>query len=94
MKIISRIDVTAGRATTTLTYWGSTALDAFYLEHRRCGELDAGVKDDRVWMTCTCGARGTAMSEKAVTFGMPGSVVFDMDMQGGPLPPGVHPRRT
>jgi len=46
VKIISRIDVTAGRATTTLTYWGLTALDAFYLEHRRCGELDAGVDDD------------------------------------------------
>jgi hypothetical protein len=28
----------------------------FYLEHHRCGELDAGVEDDHVWMTCTCGA--------------------------------------
>jgi len=27
-------------------------LDAFYLEHRRCGELE----DERVWMTCECGA--------------------------------------
>jgi hypothetical protein len=32
------------------------ALDAFYLEHRRCGEPGRGVEDDRVWMTCTCGA--------------------------------------
>ena len=32
------------------------ALDAFYQEHRRCGELDGGVKGDRVWMTCSCGA--------------------------------------
>ena len=32
------------------------ALDAFYLEHRLCGELDSGVEGDRVWMTCTCGA--------------------------------------
>ena len=32
------------------------ALDAFYLEHQRCGELESGVEDDRVWMTCTCGA--------------------------------------
>jgi len=31
-------------------------LDAFLQEHRRCGELDAGVEDDRVWMTRTCGA--------------------------------------
>jgi len=32
------------------------ALNAFYLEHRRCGDLDGGVEGDRVWMTCTCGA--------------------------------------
>jgi hypothetical protein len=25
-------------------------LDAFYLEHERCGELDSGVKDGRVWV--------------------------------------------
>ena len=32
------------------------ALYAFYLEHRRCGDLDSGVEGDRVWMTCSCGA--------------------------------------
>jgi hypothetical protein len=32
------------------------ALYAFLQEHRRCGELDGEVDDDRVWMTCTCGA--------------------------------------
>ena len=32
------------------------ALDAFLQEHRRCGELDGGVEDDRVWMACDCGA--------------------------------------
>jgi hypothetical protein len=32
-------------------------LDAFYQEHRRCGELETGVGDERLWMTCTCGAR-------------------------------------
>ena len=32
------------------------ALDAFLQEHRHCGELDAGVEDLRVWMTCDCGA--------------------------------------
>jgi hypothetical protein len=32
-------------------------LRAFCLEHENCGELDTGVEGDRVWMTCTCGAR-------------------------------------
>ncbi len=32
-------------------------LDAFYLEHRGCGEPDAGVEGERVWMACECGAR-------------------------------------
>ena len=31
-------------------------LDAFYLEHRECGELDAGVEGERVWMSCACAA--------------------------------------
>jgi hypothetical protein len=26
-----------------------------------------------------------------VTFGIPGRVIFDMDLGGAPLPPGVHP---
>jgi len=30
-------------------------LDAFYLEHRRCGDLDGGVDGDQVWMACDCG---------------------------------------
>lgn len=31
---------------------------AFFREHRDCGELDAAVVgDDRVCVTCTCGAR-------------------------------------
>lgn len=32
------------------------ALAAFAQEHRRCGELDAAVERDRVWLTCDCGA--------------------------------------
>src|SRR5215470_18033493 len=32
------------------------ALDASYQEHAYCGELHSAVEDDRVWMTCTCGA--------------------------------------
>jgi hypothetical protein len=35
-------------------------VDAFYLEHRRCGELDGDVAEEganlRMWMICTCGA--------------------------------------
>jgi hypothetical protein len=31
-------------------------LDAFLQEHRRCGDLDAAVEGDRVWMTSSCGA--------------------------------------
>ena len=34
-----------------------TELDAFYLDHRRCGELDAGVDGPTVWFDCECGAR-------------------------------------
>jgi hypothetical protein len=32
------------------------ALYAFYLEHRRCGELDGGFENERLWMSCDCGA--------------------------------------
>jgi hypothetical protein len=33
------------------------ALEAFYHEHRCCGELDGPVvESDPVWMTCSCGA--------------------------------------
>jgi len=30
-------------------------LDAFYLEHRRCGRLDTAIENGRVWKTCECG---------------------------------------
>jgi hypothetical protein len=32
-------------------------LDAFYTEHRRCGELEAGLDEPVVWFDCECGAR-------------------------------------
>jgi hypothetical protein len=32
-------------------------LRAFCQEHENCGELDGGVEGERVWMTCSCGAR-------------------------------------
>jgi hypothetical protein len=31
-------------------------LDAFYLDHSRCAELDAGVDGAVVWIACECGA--------------------------------------
>jgi hypothetical protein len=34
-----------------------TELDAFYLDHRRCDELDAGVDGGTIWLACECGAR-------------------------------------
>jgi hypothetical protein len=34
-----------------------TDLDAFYTEHRRCGELDADVDGVVIWFDCECGAR-------------------------------------
>ena len=34
-----------------------TELDAFYVDHRRCGDLDAGVDGPMFWMPCDCGAR-------------------------------------
>jgi hypothetical protein len=33
-----------------------TRLDAFDTEHRQCGDLDAGVDGQIVWMACDCGA--------------------------------------
>ena len=30
-----------------------SALEAFIREHEYCSELDTGLDDDRVWMTCT-----------------------------------------
>jgi hypothetical protein len=34
-----------------------TELDAFFTEHGRCGDLDAGVEGEVVWIACDCGAR-------------------------------------
>jgi hypothetical protein len=34
-----------------------TGLDAFFTDHIRCGELDAGVDGPIVWIACECGAR-------------------------------------
>jgi hypothetical protein len=33
-----------------------TDLDAFSLEHRRCGDLDGGVDGEIVWFACSCEA--------------------------------------
>jgi hypothetical protein len=34
----------------------ASALHAFYSEHEYCGELDSGVEEHVVWLTCSCGA--------------------------------------
>jgi hypothetical protein len=34
-----------------------TDLDAFFTDHRQCGDLDAGVDGPVVWIACDCGAR-------------------------------------
>jgi|RhiMetdeSRZDD1v2_1073273.scaffolds.fasta_scaffold12513_15 hypothetical protein len=32
--------------------------DAFFLEHRLCGDLDGGANDEHAWLACVaCGAR-------------------------------------
>jgi hypothetical protein len=31
-------------------------IDAFYLEHGRGGDLDAGVEGEVIWIACDCGA--------------------------------------
>jgi hypothetical protein len=33
-----------------------TELDAFFTDHDRCGDLDAGVDGAIVWIVCECGA--------------------------------------
>jgi hypothetical protein len=33
-----------------------TELDAFFTDHRLCGEVDAGVDWPIVWIACPCGA--------------------------------------
>jgi hypothetical protein len=33
-----------------------TELDAFSLDYRQCGELEAGVDGPIVWIACGCGA--------------------------------------
>jgi len=39
-----------------MTITVGAALAAFIREHEYCGELDTGLEDDRIWMTCSCGA--------------------------------------
>jgi hypothetical protein len=35
-----------------------TELDAFFTEHRDCGDLDGDAKGERAWLACrACGAR-------------------------------------
>jgi hypothetical protein len=34
-----------------------TELDAFFTDHQRCGDLDAGVDGPVFWIACPCWAR-------------------------------------
>jgi hypothetical protein len=34
-----------------------TELDAFFTDHRQCGDLDGGAEGEVVWIACDCGAR-------------------------------------
>ena len=45
-----------GRDSMTTALAALLALEAFIQEHLYCSELDSNVEDDRVWMTCSCGA--------------------------------------
>jgi hypothetical protein len=36
-----------------------TEVDALFIEHQRCGDLDAGVDGPVVWIACDCGASMT-----------------------------------
>ena len=40
-------------------------LNAFFTEHRQCGELEAGVDGPIVWFACDCGARMTRRVDAA-----------------------------
>ena len=49
-------------------------LNAFSQEHRRCGELNSGVEEGRIWMTCEgCGAvlLRSLLLDKAAQRGQP-----------------------
>jgi hypothetical protein len=56
MSAIGDVDASSARRVACFSVTLLTALYAFYQEHERCGELDSAVEDDRVWLTCTCGA--------------------------------------
>jgi hypothetical protein len=47
-------------------------LDAFYTDHRRCGELDAGVDGPIVWIACDCGARMTRRVDEVAALALDG----------------------
>jgi hypothetical protein len=40
-------------------------LDGFYTEHRRCGDLDAGVEGRIVWIACLFGASMARRTDEA-----------------------------
>jgi hypothetical protein len=43
----------------------NTVLDTFYMQHRRCDDLDSDVEGDLVWLTCSGGAAISRTPESA-----------------------------
>jgi hypothetical protein len=60
-----------------------TELDAFYLDHRRCGELDAGVDGQIVWLACYRGDRMARRVDEADD-----AADLELDARGPPSAPG------
>jgi hypothetical protein len=68
------------------------ALVAFVAEHQRCGDLDGGRDDGKVWIACSCGAQivqpASTAAEVAVAPLMPavqdliGKIIVHPDFAG------------
>jgi hypothetical protein len=42
----------------------TTRLDAFFTEHQRYGELEAGVEGPVVWIACECGTTIAGLADE------------------------------
>jgi hypothetical protein len=60
-----------------------TDLDAFSIEHRGCGGLDAGVDGQIVWLACYRGARMARRVDEADD-----GADLELDARGPPSAPG------
>jgi hypothetical protein len=55
-----------------------TDLDAFFTEHGRCGDLDAGVKGRIVWIGGACGASIARRADEGACLMLTGSRLFPL----------------